>query len=422
MNPLFKPKMTHRLFQGYDKERVIKPENFSDLPDLSSNVPHKVMVTSEMREPEALGKILRGETTGHFYSRYRQPNADELERLLVLAEADHAQDQIAACTFPSGMAASATVIDVLARGQKGKRFVRGDPVFIGSKGKLDTQIGLPENLESTLVVDTTNPKEVERILKERNGEVIALFFETITNPTVRYTNIREVAKIAEAYKVITVVDNTFLTPALLRPLQMGADVVVHSLTKYIAGHGRKLGGAVISYNEFINGEGGVRAYRSMTGAPLDSFSSHEIAQGMKGLPSRMERHCINAKQVADALQKHPKVEQVFYPDAEVKGQTKGDYAGGVVSIVLSGNNDAERIAADRKMIDHIVRNAAHVHYKVSLGEPETMVIGEYSLGIPEEKIRATGVPPGLIRIAVGREKNIGDTIAEISQAIDAAYK
>ena len=414
--------MTHRLFQGYNKSAVKKDQNFSDLPDLSSNVPHQVRVTSEMHEPGQLGKILRGEVPGHFYSRYGNPNADELERLLVQAEAHHAREHIAACTFPSGMAAIAAVINVLARGEKGRRFVRGDPVYFGSKDMLNPAIGLPENLESTLVIDTTNHAKVEKTLKEHEGEVIALFFETVTNPTGAYTDIRAVAEIAKAHDVLTIVDNTFLTPALLRPLQMGADIVAHSLTKYIAGHGRKLGGAVIGYKGFVNGENGVREYRARESAPIDSFSAHEIAQGMIGLSTRMERHSINAQRVAEEMRKHPKVETVYYPENEVQNQTRKGYAGGVVSIVLSGINDDEKIAADRRMIDHICRNAANIHYKVSLGEPETLVIGEYSLGVPEATLRAANIPPGLIRIAVGREKNIGNTIAQIKEAIDAAYK
>ena len=243
-----------------------------------------------------------------------------------------------------------------------------------------------------------------------------MYLETPANPNLKIADIAAVAEIAHTYNpaIKVVCDNTFASPALQNPLTLGADVVVHSATKYLNGHGDVIAGFVVGKADFI-GEVRMFGLKDMTGAVMDPFAAYLILRGLKTLEIRMERHCANAKAIAEFLDQHPAVEKVYYPG--LKNHVGHDIAvrqmkdfGGMLSFEVKGGR-----AAGTKLV-----NALHlITVAVSLGDAETLIEHPASMThstYTEEELAASGIPGGLIRLSAGLE-NAEDIIADLEQAL-----
>ena len=262
-------------------------------------------------------------------------------------------------------------------------------------------------------MDASNLDEVRSAMKE-NTKVV--YLETPANPDLKLVDIEAISKIGhEVEGCIVIVDNTFCTPYIQRPLELGADVVVHSATKYLNGHGDVIAGFVVGKKEFIDQ---VRLFgvKDMTGAVLSAFDAYLIMRGMKTLQIRMERHTKNAMEVAKFLENHEKVEFVNYPGLESFPQyelakKQMDMPGGMIAFEVKGG-----LEAGKKLLNSLELCTL----AVSLGDCETLIQHPASMThspyTPEERAEA-GIPEGLIRISVGLE-DVEDIIADLKQGLD----
>ena len=262
-------------------------------------------------------------------------------------------------------------------------------------------------------VDTSDLAAVKAALRENT---CAVYLETPANPNLKITDIAAVADIAHAYNpaIKVVCDNTFASPALQNPLALGADVVVHSATKYLNGHGDVIAGFVVGKADFI-GEVRMFGLKDMTGAVMDPFAAYLILRGLKTLEIRMQRHCENARAIAAFLDQHPAVEKVYYPGLQdhvghdIAARQMKDF-GGMLSFEVKGGR-----AAGTKLVNALQL----ITVAVSLGDAETLIEHPASMThstYTEEELAASGIPAGLIRLSAGLE-NAQDIIADLEQAL-----
>lgn len=411
------------------KEQVVTPENYTPKEEfqaiLDSLKPFKAepRVSFEL-EPDTMAHIAHRKREGHYYARQGNPAGDELEKRIIQLEVNHAPEHFDAVVYPSGMAAISNTIDSLyllskEERSKGKRnvFVLVEPVYTQTKIILKSL--LPGDLEETIVVKAGEDSDVTDKIKEHGDKIIAVFFEPVKNPTLEYTNTREVAEVANEHNVPVVVDNTFLTPYLLQPSRMGADIVIHSTTKYIGGKGDLLGGIVIGPKEFINAETcGPRALRTEKGAVPSMRDLNLIIKRLPDLADNVESHCRNAREVAGFLRSNQYIGDVCYPN--LREQTRDGYAGGVVTALLKGRDDEEKYARGRRLAEFFSNNPGPMHYEVSFGEKRTLVLPYDSVGYTKDQIIGVGYPVGLVRISIGREKDIGPTKEYLRKALNYA--
>lgn len=262
-------------------------------------------------------------------------------------------------------------------------------------------------------VDTTDPENVRKAMKD-NTKIV--YLETPANPNLTLTDIEAVSKVAhevEGCKVI--VDNTFCTPYLQRPLEHGADIVVHSATKYLNGHGDVIAGAVIGDADFI-GEVRTVGVKDMTGAVLSPDSANLIIRGMKTLNLRMDRHCSNAQKVAEFLEGHEIVEKVMFPGLKSFpqydiAQKQMDLPGAMIAFEVKGG-----LENGKKLMDTVELASL----AVSLGDAETLIQHPASMThspyTPEERAES-GIGEGLVRLSIGLE-SADDIIADLKAALD----
>jgi methionine-gamma-lyase len=250
-----------------------------------------------------------------------------------------------------------------------------------------------------------------------NENTKVVYFETPCNPTLKIVDIEAIAKIAHDFipAIRVIVDNTFATPYLQRPLALGADVVVHSATKYLNGHGDVIAGVIVSDAEFIF-QCRMFGVKDMTGAVMSPFNAFLMARGLKTLDIRMERHCANAQKVAEFLAAHPAVAKVYYPGLEsfegyeiAKKQMK--LPGGMISIELKADKATTAAALNKLELCTIA---------VSLGDAETLVEHPATMThstYTAEELAAAGIPEGLVRISIGLE-DPEDIIADFKAVLD----
>ena len=274
--------------------------------------------------------------------------------------------------------------------------------------------GLPNFGVQVHFVDFSDPEAIRAALNEHTAVV---YMETPCNPTLKVVDIEAVASIAHAHNaaIKVIVDNTFATPYLQQPLRLGADVVVHSATKYLNGHGDVIAGIVVGSSEFIT-RCRMFGVKDMTGSVMSPFDAFLMARGMKTLDIRMERHCANAMQVARFLEDHPAVEKVYYPGLEsftgyetAKKQMK--LPGGMMSIELKADKAATAAALNKLQLCVIA---------VSLGDAETLVEHPATMThstYTAEELKASGISEGLVRISVGLE-DPEDIIADLKSVLD----
>ena len=350
------------------------------------------------------GRRFAGQEGGYIYTRLGNPTVSVLENKVAALEGGEA-----CVAAASGMGAISSALWTIAGA--GKHIV-ADGTLYGCTFALLNH-GMSRYGVEVSFVDTSDLAAVKAALKENT---CAVYLETPANPNLKIADIAAVAEIAHAYNpdIKVVCDNTFASPALQNPLALGADVVVHSATKYLNGHGDVIAGFVVGKADFI-GEVRMFGLKDMTGAVMDPFAAYLILRGLKTLEIRMERHCANAKAIAEFLDQHPAVEKVYYPGLknhvghDIAARQMKDF-GGMLSFEVKGGR-----AAGTKLV-----NALHlITVAVSLGDAETLIEHPASMThstYTEEELAASGIPGGLIRLSAGLE-NAEDIIADLEQAL-----
>ncbi|MED4841486.1 methionine biosynthesis PLP-dependent protein [Weizmannia sp. CD-2023] len=323
-----------------------------------------------------------GQSTGFDYSRTGNPTRQLLEEAIADLEGG---DRGFACS--SGMAAIFTVLSLF---QAGDEWIVSDDLYGGTYRLLEQgykKWGLCCNY-----VNTCNPENIE---KEITPKTKAIFLETPTNPLMQQTDIGAVAEIAKRHGILLIVDNTFYTPLLQRPIKEGADIVVHSATKYLGGHNDVLAGLIVAKGAELCDK--LFLYHNGAGATLSPFDSWLLMRGMKTLALRMEKHEKNAKAVAAFLSAHPDVKDVLYPGR-----------GGMLSFRVK----------EESWVDPFLRGLSLITFAESLGGTESFITypaTQTHADIPEEKRIASGVDNCLLRFSVGIEDD-RDLIADIEKA------
>lgn len=340
--------------------------------------------------------------TGYVYSRTSNPTRTALEKCLAsLEEAEHA------LAFASGMAAITTLLLSLLR--EGDRILAVDDLYGGTR-RLFTRIMRNFGVESTYV-DGTNLRDFEANLSPGTKIV---WVESPTNPLLKIVDIAGVAKIAHSHNALLVVDNTFMSPYLQHPLRLGADIVVHSTTKYLGGHSDLIGGAVVLNDPKLYEK--VQFAQNAAGAVPGPMDCWLVLRGIKTLAVRLERHCSNAQKVAEFLAGHTKVSKVVYPGLTSHPQhdlarKQMDGFGGMVSFQLKGGTDA-----CQKLLKHVkVFTPAE-----SLGGVESLIEHPSSMthaSVPKEERDRIGLTDSLIRVSVGLE-DAEDLITDLSTALE----
>ena len=350
------------------------------------------------------GRRFALEEAGYIYTRLGNPTTTVLENKIAALEEGEA-----AVATSSGMGAiSSTLWTVLKAGDH----VVTDKTLYGCTFALMCH-GLTRFGIEVTFVDTSNLDEVKNAMK-KNTRVV--YLETPANPNLKIVDLEALSKLAHTNpNTLVIVDNTFATPYMQKPLKLGADIVVHSVTKYINGHGDVIAGLVITNKELADQIRFV-GLKDMTGAVLGPQDAYYIIRGMKTFEIRMERHCKNAKKVVEFLNKHPKIERVYYPGLEThpgheiaKKQMK-DF-GAMISFELKGGFEAGKT---------LLNNLKLCSLAVSLGDTETLIQHPASMThspYTKEEREAAGITDGLVRLSVGLE-NVEDIIADLEQGLE----
>lgn len=367
----------------------------------SVSVPIYETSTFVFKSAEQGAARFAGTEEGYIYTRLGNPTIRALERNV--AELENGEDA-RACA--SGMAAIHTAVTSIVK--KNDHVVATDCLYGGTL-KLFSDILPKFGIEFTLV-DSSNVANVEAAIKE-NTKLI--FVETPANPTLKLTDLQAVSEIAKEHDVTTMVDNTFMSPYFQRPLELGTDIVVHSLTKYLSGHSDLVGGIIVGSNPFFKT---LDPLLKNTGATLGPFEAWLTLRGIKTLPVRMERHNENAIKIAEFLETHPKIKKVYYPG--LKSHPQHELArrqmsgfGGILSFELKGG-----LEAGRKLMNSVKLCLL----AVSLGAVETLIQHPASMThaiVPKEERLKAGITDSLVRISVGIE-DVTDIIQDLKQALE----
>lgn len=384
---------------GFDTQAIHAGEE----PDLTGHPSGDVVVPIHLASTFARRDV--DEPTGGFeYSRSGNPTRFALEQKLAAIE--NARYGLA---FSSGLAAETTLCLSLLKG--GDHVVAFDDLYGGTR-RLFSQVFQERFGIKFSYVDARDPENVKAAIRENTR---LIWLESPTNPLLRLCDIQEIAKIAHEAGVLVVVDNTFASPYFQRPVGLGADVVVHSTTKYINGHSDSVGGALITSNDDLNKK--FRFHQNAAGAILSPFDSFLVARGIKTLALRMERHEKNALTVAQFLSAHKNVAAVYYPGLashpqHALAQKQMTGSSGMLSFELNGGETEAK---------KFLRNLRLFGLAESLGGVESLIEHPATMthaSIPRIEREKVGVSDSLIRISVGIE-NAEDLIADLDQALDS---
>ncbi|MDB5020790.1 MAG: cystathionine gamma-synthase [Pedobacter sp.] len=330
---------------------------------------------------------------GHMYSRVSNPNRASLEKLL--ANLEHG---IEACAFASGNAAGMSVFQAL---KPGSHIIAPDDMYWGFKKQLQTIFA------DSLVIDFVDLTQLDLVESYIKPNTVMIWTETPSNPLLKITDILGISAIARKHKLVLACDSTFASPCLQNPILLGADIVMHSTTKYIGGHSDVIGGALITAKKDELWEK-IRNIQQVGGSVPSPFDCFLLVRSIKTLPHRMRGHCSNGMALARFLENHPKIEAVYYPGLpshpqhEIARSQMSDF-GGMLSILVKGSVE------ETKRVVNSVRLFAQA---TSLGGIESLIEHRYSIEGPDTK-----TPKNLLRISVGLE-NIDDLIADFEQALN----
>lgn len=383
--------------------------------------------TSTFSFPDAAtgAEVFKGEREGYAYTRLGNPNSVQLANKYAYLEGldlirarpnEKPEEIVKGFVYSSGMAA--IINAMLSIAKAGDTIISQCTLYGGTHTFLDELA--PRYGISVVWVEDYDPIEWEQAFEKHPNAVLA-FLETPANPTMDIVDLNAVSKIASKYGAMTMVDNTFATPYCQRPLNLGIDVVAHSTTKYLSGHGLVVGGVIVTSNmEFAHKQTGpLTKSTKILGATPSPFDNWLAMVGLKTFELRIERHCNNAQQIAEWLSEHPKVDEVYYPGLEsnrgheiAKKQMFNGF-GGMVSFVLKGG-----LEAGIAMMD----NLKLITLAVSLGNVDTLIQHPASMthaGVPPEERERAGLSDGLVRLSVGIE-NVEDLISDLDQSLAKA--
>jgi cystathionine beta-lyase/cystathionine gamma-synthase len=374
---------------GFSTRAIRAASRAPDVPQPPVNVPIYQTSTFEVADALELAELLTFERPGHSYSRHSNPTHAALEA--ALAELEGAE---AGLVTASGMAAiHAVALSIL---RSGDELIVPQAVYGGVVGLIGAILDRSGIGHQT--VDTTDPAQVEAAISDRTR---LLWLETISNPTTAVADIETLAELAHARGVLVAVDSTFASPALVNPLALGADIVVHSLTKYIGGHSDLMGGALVGAGDRVADARRVVLNAGGNASPFEAFLG---LRGLKTLALRMERHSANALAVATALEGAPGIARVRYPGLASHPQhelamrtLRNGMAGGMLAIELEGGRSHGEQFLGR------VRVAVHA---TSLGSVETLVSHPASSShrqLDDAQLAAAGMTPGTVRVSIGIE-------------------
>lgn len=345
--------------------------------------------------------LFRGEADGYIYTRISNPTTEHLEHEMALLEGGEA-----ALAFSSGLAAIASLVMTLCK--HGENFVSSNTIYGGTHSAF-------MNFYPRMGIEAreargTHLDELEAAIDDKTRFI---FIETPANPNLDIIDIEGCARIAHEHSLPLVVDNTFASPALQKPLKLGADYVMHSATKYISGHGDVIAGIVVGSKEQID----IIRHDTMTpvGYCISPFNSWLLLRGLKTLSVRMKRHCENAMHVAQYLNFHPRIKEVYYPGLrqhpghELASRQMSGF-GGMIAFTLDGSREE-----CMRMIDALELCVQ----AVSLGDCDTLICHPASTtqsSYTPEQLKAAGIAENMIRISVGIEDPM-DICNDLGQAI-----
>lgn len=356
--------------------------------------------TFAFRDADHGARLFRGEEKGYIYTRISNPTIDLLAAKIALLESAQA-----GLIFASGLAAIFNVVASIVK--SGENVVSDDTIYGGTYTLFKNV--LPNLGIDVIFVDTSDLDQVNGAINEHTR---LLFIETPANPTLKIIDIAKCVDSVKGRGIPICVDNTFATPYLQKPVELGADIVVHSATKYFGGHGDIIGGVAVGTENFIKG-----LWKSAKdiGASISPFNAWLILRGLKTLAVRMDRHCVNAQKIADFLTAHEKIEHVYYPG--LKSHPGHDIAcrqmrgfGGMVGFDVKGGKEAGK---------KVMNSVKLCTLAVSLGDVDTLIEHPGSMthsGYSESELLESGINPGFVRISAGLE-HVDDIIADLGQAL-----
>jgi cystathionine gamma-synthase len=392
--------MTTKPSAGLSTLSIWGGEQEHELYERSTQVPVVHSVSFTYRDIDTWHDVALEKAPGHIYSRNTNPTVRAFEdKLKTLEGAD------AATSFASGMAAISNTLATFLK--PGDRVVSIKDSY-GGTNRIFNDFLPPLNIDVCLC-DTADHAQIEAEIAKGCQ---LLYLETPTNPTIKIIDIERLSAAAKLVGALVVVDNTFATPINQNPLQLGADIVLHSASKYLGGHADALGGVICGSRELVKK---VYQYREINGAVLSPMDAYSFIRGMKTLKLRVERQNESAMIIANWLQKHPMIEQVNYPGLEshpsheiAKRQMRG--YGGMMSFSVKGGLDAIKLFLPKLQYAHMAANLGCVETVV--GPPVTTSHVECSA----EERAAAGIPEGLVRYSTGIE-DVEDLIADLEQAL-----
>jgi len=367
----------------------------------SVNVPIFQSSTFEFESAEEGARCFLGESDGYIYTRLGNPTINALEKMVAELEGG-----FGGIGTSSGMGAINTVYMALL--SKGDHMISSDAVYGPSRVIMEDHYSR-YGVESTYV----NTSDINNIKKAVKSNTKVLYIETPANPTVEITDIKACAEIAKEHGLVLAVDNTFSSPYLQRPLELGADVVLHSMTKFINGHADIVGGMVVAKSREMYKK--LRSMMTALGCNLDPHQSYLVIRGLKTLAIRIDKAQQNAQKIAEYLEKHPKVEWVRYPGLPSHPQyelakKQMDGPGALISFGLKGGFEAGKTMMNNVKISILA---------VSLGGVESLIEHPASMThskVSKEDKQKAGISDGLVRYSAGIE-DINDLIWDLEQAL-----
>lgn len=343
-----------------------------------------------------------GEHKGFVYGRGNNPTRHAFERLIANLE-----DGKYGFGFSSGMAACAAVFDLIPAGS---HVIACHDLYGGTYRYFEKIRKHASNI-SFSYVDMSNLENLEKAITDKTKMI---WIETPTNPLLQIIDIKAIANIAKKHDILSVVDNTFCSPFVQKPLQHGIDISLHSITKYIGGHSDLIGGAAIVQKDSLGEE--LKFIQNASGAILGPFESFMALRGLKTLGIRMERHCSNALNIAQHFKTHPAVENILYPGLETHpgyktAQEQMNGFGGMITIILKGDLNSSKNVLSEFQIFTLAESLGGVESLIE--HPAIMT----HASIPKEQREEIGIGDTLIRLSVGIE-DVQDLIADLEQAFE----
>jgi cystathionine gamma-synthase/methionine-gamma-lyase len=389
-----------KLVHGGERQRVSAGEPVA--------TPIYASATFTYDSMEEVDKVFSGEKQGYIYTRYGNPTLTALEDAVRIVE-----EGATACVYSSGMAALHAALFACDL-KPGSTVVASQDLYGATTTLLTTIFG--SFGVKTLALDFSDLSQLRERVKE--AKPVVLITETISNPLLKVCDIEACAEIAHAAGAKLIVDNTFASPYLCQPLKLGADMVVHSATKYLSGHADATGGVVVSRDEFDSAA--LVGVMKLVGGVLSVWEAHQILRGMKTLGVRMDRQCDNARILAQRLLTNEQIDKVYYPglftgkDLETaQRMLRTEHAGALVAVELK-DNTTEGAFRFMNALCLCVRSTSLGDVFTSVLHPTTAFLRD----VTPTRRRELGVSDGLVRISVGIEK-IDDIIADIEQALKA---